>query len=89
MALGAQSGSLLAMVVNQGLGLARKGVAIGLAIAVPCGRALLNQLFGASALDPVTFASISTVLLRAASPASYIPARRAANVDPLEAPRHK
>jgi predicted permease len=89
MALGAQSGSLLGMVVNQGLRLAGLGVAIGLAMAIACGRLLQNQLFGVSALDPVTFTSISAVLLGAAFLASYIPARRATKVDPLEALRYE
>jgi putative ABC transport system permease protein len=87
MALGAQSGSLLALVVGQGLRLATIGVVIGLAIAMGCSRLLQNQFFRVSALDPVTFISISAVLLGAACLASYIPARRAAKVDPLEALR--
>ena len=89
MALGAQSGSLLTMVVNQGLRLACLGVAIGLAMAVACSRLLQNQLFGVSALDPATFASISAALLGAAFLASYIPARRATKVDPLKALRYE
>jgi putative ABC transport system permease protein len=89
MALGAQSGSLLGMVVNQGLRLAGMGVAIGLAMAVGCGRLLQNQLFGVSMLDPITLASISAVLLGAAFLASHIPARRATKVDPLEALRYE
>jgi len=54
-----------------------------------CGRLRQNQLFGVSALDPVTFVSISAVLLGAAFLASYIPARRATKVDPLEALRYE
>jgi len=87
MALGAQSGSLLTLVVGQGLRLALCGVAIGLAMAIALSRLLQNQFFGVSALDPVTLLSISSALLGAAFLASYIPARRATRVDPLEALR--
>jgi putative ABC transport system permease protein len=89
MALGAESGSLLALVVRQGLRLAGVGVLIGLILAVVCGRLLENQFFGVNPLDPVTFVSISAALLAAASLASYIPARRATKVDPLEALRYE
>jgi len=87
MALGAQSGSLLTLVVGQGLRLAIGGVAIGLAMAIALGRLLQNQFFGVNALDPVTLLSISSALLGAAFLASYIPARRATLVNPLEALR--
>ena len=89
MALGAQSGSLQALVVGQGLRLAGAGVVIGLAMAVALSQLLRNQFFGVSALDPVTLLSISTALLGAAFLASYIPARRAARVDPLVALRYE
>jgi putative ABC transport system permease protein len=89
MALGAQSRSLLALVVGQGLRLAGVGVAIGLAMAVALSQLLRNQFFGVSALDPVTLLSISAALLGAAFLASYIPARRAARVDPLVALRYE
>ena len=81
------AGSLLALVVGQGLRLAGAGVLIGLALAMVCLRLLQNQFFEVSALDPVTFAAISAALLSAAFLASYIPARRATRVDPLEALR--
>jgi putative ABC transport system permease protein len=89
MALGADSGTVRAMVVNQGLRLAGIGVAIGLAMALACSRLLQNQLFGVSAADPITLASISAALLGAAFLASYIPARRATKVNPLEALRQE
>jgi predicted permease len=89
MALGAQSRSLLAMVVGQGLRLAAVGVVIGLILAMACSRMLQSQFFGVSAFDPLTFASIAAVLLGAASLASYLPARRAASVDPLRALRYE
>ena len=89
MALGAQSRSLLAMVVGQGLRLAAVGVVIGLILAMICSQMLQSQFFGVSAFDPLTFTSIAAVLLGAASLASYLPARRAANVDPLRALRYE
>ena len=89
MALGAQSGSLQALVVGQGLRLAGAGVVIGLAMAVALSQLLRNQFFGVSALDPVTLLSISAALLGTAFLASYIPARRAARVDPLVALRYE
>jgi ABC-type antimicrobial peptide transport system permease subunit len=88
MALGAQSRSLIALVVGQGLRLAAVGVVIGLVLAMLFSRMLQSQFFGVSAFDPVTFASIAAVLLCAASLASYLPARRAAKVDPLRALRY-
>jgi ABC-type transport system, involved in lipoprotein release, permease component len=89
MALGAQSGSLLALVVGQGLRLAALGVVFGLILATALSRMLQSQFFGVSAFDPLTFASIAAVLLGAASVASYLPARRAARVDPLRALRYE
>ena len=88
MALGAQARSLIALVVGQGLRLAALGVVIGLILATVLSRMLQSQFFGVSAFDPVTFASIAAVLLGAASLASYLPARRAAKVDPLRALRY-
>jgi putative ABC transport system permease protein len=89
MALGAQSGSLLGLVVGQGLRLAGLGVVFGLILATVFSRMLQSQFFGVSAFDPVTFASIAGVLLGAASVASYLPARRATQVDPLRALRYE
>ena len=88
MALGAQSRSLIALVVGQGLRLAAVGVVLGLVLAMAFSRMLQSQFFGVSAFDPVTMGSIAIVLLGAASLASYLPARRAAKVDPLRALRY-
>jgi len=88
MALGAQSRSLIALVVGQGLRLAAVGVVLGLVLAMAFSRMLQSQFFGVSAFDPVTMGSIAVVLLGAASLASYLPARRAAKVDPLRALRY-
>jgi predicted permease len=89
MALGAERGSLLGMVVGQGLRLAALGVAVGLALTVVCGRMLESLFFGVSPFDPLTFAAISAALLGTASLASYVPARRATRVDPLRALRYE
>lgn len=89
MALGAQRGAVLALVVGQGLKLAGIGVGLGLVLAVICSRAVESQLFGVTALDPLTFVSMAAVLLGAAALASYLPARRATKVDPLQALRYE
>jgi predicted permease len=89
MALGARRGAVLALVVGQGLRLAGSGVVIGVILAVILSRAVESQLFGVSALDPLTFVSMAAVLLGAAFLASYLPARRATRVDPLQALRYE
>ncbi len=89
MALGAQRHEVLSLVVRQGLKLAGIGVGIGIVLAVICSRALVSQLFGVSGLDFFTFGAMSTVLLSAAFLASYLPARRATRVDPLQALRYE
>src|SRR5207245_753161 len=85
LALGAQQGELKRMFVRHGLVLAGIGVAIGLSAAVGLMRLMKSLLFGISALDPLTYAAVPVVLVAAAVLASYLPARRAAAVDPVEA----
>jgi len=89
MALGAKSSDVLKMAVGQGLRLVFAGVVIGLAAALILTRVMASLLFGVSATDPATFATISLVLFSAALLASYIPARRATKVDPMVALRHQ
>jgi len=84
-ALGAQPAGLLAMFVRHGLLLAGVGAAIGLAAAAGLTRLMSSLLFGVTALDPATYAAVLALLIIAAVLASYLPARRAMAVDPVQA----
>jgi putative ABC transport system permease protein len=86
-ALGAQPGGLLGMFVRHGLRLAGIGAALGLVAAAGLTRVMSSMLFGVTALDPVTYAAVSALLIAAAVLASYLPARRAIAVDPVQALR--
>jgi len=85
LALGAQQAELRRMFVRSGLALAGIGVAIGLGTAAGLMQLMKSLLFGISPLDPMTYASVPVVLVAAAVLASYLPARRASAVDPVEA----
>jgi predicted permease len=89
MALGAQPSGVLSLVIGQGLQLAGIGATIGLAASLIFSRLLRNQLFGVSSFDPLTFLLTAVVLMAAALLATYIPARRATRVDPMDALRHE
>jgi putative ABC transport system permease protein len=89
MALGAQASDVLRMVIWRGMSLALVGVALGLAAALALTRVMKNLLFEVSATDPATFALIALLLVCVALIASYIPARRATRVDPLQSLRHE
>jgi predicted permease len=83
-ALGAQQSELRRMFVRHALALTATGMVIGLAASAGLMRLMKSLLFGITPLDPLTYASVPVVLLAAALAASYLPARRAAAVDPVE-----
>ncbi|MGH9558817.1 MAG: FtsX-like permease family protein, partial [Bryobacteraceae bacterium] len=87
MALGAQPAELKRMFLKHGLLLGAVGAAIGLIAAAGLTQLMSSLLFGIGALDPATFAVVALILIAAAALASYIPARRATAVDPVEALR--
>jgi putative ABC transport system permease protein len=89
MALGAQRGDVLKLVVSQGMLLASVGVAIGLVAALSLTRLISGLLFGVSATDPVTLVMFAALLAAVAFLANYIPANRAARIDPMVALRHE
>jgi putative ABC transport system permease protein len=89
MALGAQRGDVLKLVVSQGMLLASLGVAIGLVAALSLTRLISGLLFGVSATDPVTLVMFAALLAAVAFLANYIPANRAARIDPMVALRHE
>jgi predicted permease len=89
MALGASASNVLRLVLGQGMLTTVLGVMIGIAGALALTRAMQSLLFGVSANDPVTLAGVALLLGSAALLACYIPARRAAKVDPMVALRYE
>ena len=89
MALGAQVGDVMKMVINEGLRLASAGVAVGLVGAFLLTRIISSLLYRVSATDPVTFVAISVLLVGVALGASFVPAWRATKVDPVTALKHE
>jgi ABC-type antimicrobial peptide transport system permease subunit len=88
-ALGARSGDALRMILGQGLRTIFTGVAIGITGSLLLTRTVESLLFGVTATDPLTFGSVTLLLVGAALLACYIPARRATKVDPMVALRHE
>jgi len=89
MALGAPSSTVKKMVLKQGVVLAAIGIAVGLGMAFGLTRLMTALLFGVDPVDPVTFAVVPTGLMVVVLLASYLPARRAAKVDPMSALRQE
>ena len=87
MALGASDGDVRGMVVRQGLMLALGGVILGLLASYGLARFVTSLLFGVSGADPVTFGGVAAVMFAVALLATYIPARKASRVDPVDALR--
>jgi putative ABC transport system permease protein len=87
MALGAESGDVLGLVVKMGLRLVTLGVATGLVASLLVARVIATQLWGVSAYDPMTLSAVTVLLLVTGLIACWIPARRASRVDPLIALR--
>ncbi len=88
MAMGAERGAVMRMILGQGLGLVLAGLALGILGATVLSRLIERLLFGVPATDPLTYAAVAVLLLAVAAIACLLPARRAASVDPLVALRH-
>jgi len=87
LALGAEPGSVAGMIVRQGGAVALAGIGAGLATAFAGSRVIESLLYGVSPRDPVVFAATTIVLLAVALGACWLPARRAAKLNPIEALR--
>lgn len=89
MVLGAQTGDVLSLVMKQGAGMTLIGVAVGLVLALFFTRLMVGLLYGVTPTDAPTFASVTLILFGVALAATYIPARRATRVDPIQTLRYE
>jgi len=89
MALGAQQGAVLKLIIKEGLGLALVGIAVGLLVAVGTTHFVSRLLYGISPIDPATYAAVSAILAAVALLASFIPARKASRMSPVDAMRYE
>jgi ABC-type antimicrobial peptide transport system permease subunit len=87
--LGAKTRDILRMVLGSGMRLSLAGLAIGLPVALLLARGLSSLLFGVEAVDFVSFVVLPVLLAGVAALACYLPARRAARIDPMKALRHQ
>lgn len=89
MALGANRPEVLALVVKRGMLLVGIGIAAGVVLALALSRLIAGMLFGITATDPLTIIGVAVLLGAVAFVANYLPARRAASVDPMVALRYE
>lgn len=89
LALGAERGDVLKLIMSQGLALTVMGIGLGLALALMLARFLESLLYAVGATDPATYSAVAVLLLAVAATASYLPARRAARVEPAIALRRE
>lgn len=88
-ALGAQRSDILSLLVGQGVGLTLAGIGLGIGGALALTRLMKDLLFQVSATDPTTFLAVSLLFIIVALAASFLPARRASKIDPMEALRYE
>jgi putative ABC transport system permease protein len=89
MAIGAATRDVVGMIMRQGLTLVLIGAAVGIGSALAVSQLLRGVLYGSRVVDPVTFVGVPLLLIGVAALASWLPARRASGVDPLEALRQE